>query len=170
VNFSHFPKFRILGCDTASSPKLKSLQDLSIRIKSYATEESVDHVSLWVNGGTKFPHRVLESSNSLHHPLCLVSTINNIPLKGVIPVRVPCRGGGSCSMAEPERTMWVVRTTVPLVLWVSILITIVPLGRLRVSLWFGGVMLCCLYTSTSSYVSWAWVAMAHVYHPYKLQS
>jgi predicted metalloenzyme YecM len=33
-------------CAPDSSPKLKSLQDLSIRIKVEVTEETVDHISL----------------------------------------------------------------------------------------------------------------------------
>jgi hypothetical protein len=80
------------------------------------TEETVELVSMRVDGGTQFPHHVLESSNSLHRPLCLVSLTTNIPLLGVILVGVPCNGGGSCSMAEPGRTLRVVRTTAPLVL------------------------------------------------------
>jgi hypothetical protein len=102
----------------------------------------------------KFPHHAIESSNSLHHPLCLVSPITNIPLKGVIPVGVLCRGRDSCSMAEPGRTMRVVRvrTTAPLVLRVSTLIPSVPLGLLRVSMWFGGVLLCCLHEERLSHV------------------
>jgi hypothetical protein len=38
-----------------SSPKLKSLQDLSIRIKAKVTEETADHIGLRVNGGPKLP-------------------------------------------------------------------------------------------------------------------
>jgi hypothetical protein len=48
------------------SPKLKSLQDLSIRFEAMVTEEVVGDVSLWVDGGTQ--HR-LSASLSLHHVL-----------------------------------------------------------------------------------------------------
>jgi hypothetical protein len=99
-----------------TSPKLKSLQDLSIKTKAKVTKETIDHVGLWVDGGMKLPHRVLESSNSLHYSLSLVSPITNIP--GVIPLRVPCRDGGPCSTVKPRRTMRVVGTAL-LVLWVS---------------------------------------------------
>jgi hypothetical protein len=122
----------------------------------------VDHVSLWVDRGMKFPHHVLKSSNSLHSLLCLVNSITKIPLKRVILVRVPCRSEGSCSTTEPGRTMRVVKTTAPLVLRVSTLIPSVPLGLPRVSLWFGGVLLCCLHASTLSCERWAWVAMVHI--------
>jgi hypothetical protein len=153
-----------------SSPKLKSLQDLSIRIKAKVTEETADHIGLRVNGGPKLPpHQVLESSNSLHHPLCLVCPITNIPLKGLISVGVPCRGRGSCSTAEPRRTVRVVRPTALPVLWVSTPITSVPLGLLRGSMWCGGVQPCCLHASMLSSVRWTCVAMAHVSHPCELQ-
>jgi hypothetical protein len=74
------------------------------------------HLVLALKLGVTFPHRVLESSNSLHCLLCLVSPITNIPLKGVIPVGVPRKSEGSFSIAELGRTMSVVRTTAPLVL------------------------------------------------------
>jgi hypothetical protein len=34
-----------------SSPKLKTLQDLSVRIKAKVAEEAVDYVVWWVDGG-----------------------------------------------------------------------------------------------------------------------
>jgi hypothetical protein len=34
-----------------TSPKLKSLQDLSIRLNPEVTEEVMHHASLWVDGG-----------------------------------------------------------------------------------------------------------------------
>jgi hypothetical protein len=102
-----------------STPKLKSLQDLSIRINVKVTEEIVDHIGLWINGGKHLLYRVLESSNLLHRPFCLVRLITNIPLNGVIPVRVPRRGGGPCSMTELGRTMRTIGTTALLVLWVT---------------------------------------------------
>jgi hypothetical protein len=55
------------------SPKLKSLQDLSIRFKVVVTEEVIDDAGLWVNGGTQHLlstslslHRLLDQSNLLH--------------------------------------------------------------------------------------------------------
>jgi hypothetical protein len=48
------------------SPKLKSLQDLSIRFEAMLTEEVVDDAGLWVDGGTQ--HH-LSTSLSLHHVL-----------------------------------------------------------------------------------------------------
>jgi hypothetical protein len=48
------------------SPKLKSLQDLSIRFEAMVTEEVVDDASLGVNGGML--HR-LTTSQSLHQVL-----------------------------------------------------------------------------------------------------
>jgi hypothetical protein len=49
------------------SPKLKSLQDLSIRFEAMVTEEVVDDAGLRVDGGTQ--HRL--TSLSLHHVLNL---------------------------------------------------------------------------------------------------
>jgi hypothetical protein len=157
-------------CAPDSSPKLKSLQDLSIRIKVEVTEETVDHISLWIDGGTKLHHWVIETSNSLHHPLCLVYPITEIPLKGVIPVRVPWRGGGPFSTAEPRMTVWVVASTALLVLWVSTLIPSVPPRLVRVSLWCRGVLLCFFHASTLSCARWAWVAMVCISHSCELQS
>jgi hypothetical protein len=48
------------------SPKLKSLQDLSIGFEAMVTEEVVDDAGLWVDGGTQ--HR-LSASLSLHRLL-----------------------------------------------------------------------------------------------------
>jgi hypothetical protein len=48
------------------SPKLKSLQDLSIRFKVMVIEEVVDDAGLWFDGGTQ--HR-LSASLSLHRVL-----------------------------------------------------------------------------------------------------
>jgi hypothetical protein len=50
------------------SPKLKSLWDLSIRFDAMATEEVVNDVGLWVDGGTQ--HH-LSAFLSLHHVLDL---------------------------------------------------------------------------------------------------
>jgi hypothetical protein len=57
------------GC----SPKLKSLQDLGIMFEAMVTEEVVDDVGLWVDGGMQHRlsaslslHRVLNLSDPLH--------------------------------------------------------------------------------------------------------
>jgi hypothetical protein len=54
-------------------PKLKSLQDLSISFEAMVTEEVVDDVGLWVDGGMQHRlsaslslHRVLDPSDPLH--------------------------------------------------------------------------------------------------------
>jgi hypothetical protein len=48
------------------SPKLKYLQDLSIRFEAMVTKEVVDDAGPWVDGGTQ--HH-LSASLSLHHVL-----------------------------------------------------------------------------------------------------
>jgi hypothetical protein len=57
-----------------NSPKLKSLQDLSIRINPKVTKEVMHHVGLWVDGGLhlhlhvcKVIHLSLESFDPFHH-------------------------------------------------------------------------------------------------------
>jgi hypothetical protein len=96
------------NCAPGSSPKLKSLQDLSVRIKTKVVDEAVDDVSLGVDGRAQHHlnshvllHHVLYPSNPFHYPLCLVCPIADIPLKRVIPAGVVCRGGGPCSVAKP---------------------------------------------------------------------
>jgi hypothetical protein len=115
-------------------------------------EEIVDHISLSVDGGTKLPYRVLESFNPLHHLLYLVRPITNIPLKGVIPIGVPCWGGGPCSTAEPRRTVRLVGTTTLLVLWVTTPIPSVPLGLLRGA--YGAAAYCCAASMWAHYRVW----------------
>jgi hypothetical protein len=90
-----------------TSPKLKSLQDLSIRVNPEMTEEVVHHASLWVNGGLhlrlhmcKVIHLMLESSDPFHCALSLVNPITDLLLRRGIPVRVPGRDGGSVSEAR----------------------------------------------------------------------
>jgi hypothetical protein len=41
----------LLPKHSSSSPKLKSLQDLSIRIDAKVVEETIDYVGMWVDGG-----------------------------------------------------------------------------------------------------------------------
>jgi hypothetical protein len=90
-------------------PKLKSSQDLTIRIETKVAEEAVDGITLGVDGGAQFLlnscvllKRVLDPSDPFHCSLCLVSPIMVLPLKEVIPVGVPCRGKGPYSAAEPR--------------------------------------------------------------------
>jgi hypothetical protein len=86
----------------STSPKLKSLQDWSIRVNPKVTEEVIHHAGLWVIVGLhlhlhmcKVIHPSLESSNPFHRVLSLVNPITDVPLQRSIPVRVPGRGGGS---------------------------------------------------------------------------
>jgi hypothetical protein len=90
-----------------TSPKLKSLQELSIRVNLEVTEEVVHHASLWLDGGLhlhlhmcKVIHPLLESSDPFPSVLSLVNPIIYVPLQRSVPVRVPGRGGGSDSKAR----------------------------------------------------------------------
>jgi hypothetical protein len=90
-----------------TSPKLKSLQDLSIRVNPEVTKEVVHHDGLQVDGGLhlhlhvcKVIHSLLESSDPFHHALSLVNLITEVPLQRSVPVRVPGRGGGFSSEAR----------------------------------------------------------------------
>jgi hypothetical protein len=82
-----------------TSPKLKSLQDLSIRVNPEVTEEVMHHASLWVDGGLhlylhmcKVIHLILQSSDPFHRALSLVNPITDVPLQRSTPVRVPGKG------------------------------------------------------------------------------
>jgi hypothetical protein len=101
-----------------TSPKRKSLQDLSIRVNPEVTEEVMHHTGLRVDGGLhlrlhvcKVIHPSLESFDPFHHTLSLVNPITDIPLQWNVSVRVPGRGGGSGSEAKLEVTMRGVVTT-----------------------------------------------------------
>jgi hypothetical protein len=90
-----------------TSPKFKSLQDLSIRVNPEVTEEVVHHADLRVDARfhlrlhmCKFIHPSLESYDPFHHALSLVNPITDVPLQRSIPVRVPGRGGGSTRVLE----------------------------------------------------------------------
>jgi hypothetical protein len=68
-----------------TSPKLKSLQYLSIRVNPEVTEEIVHHADMWVDGGLhlclhvgKFIHPSLESSDPFCRALNLVNPITEI--------------------------------------------------------------------------------------------
>jgi hypothetical protein len=69
----------------ATSPKVKSLQDLSVRVNPEVAEEVMHHASLRVDGGLhlhlhacKVIHLMLESSGPFHHMLSLVNPITDI--------------------------------------------------------------------------------------------
>jgi Ser/Thr protein kinase RdoA (MazF antagonist) len=70
-----------------TSLKLKSLQDLSIRVNPEVTEEVMHHAGLQVDGSLhlrlhmcKVIHPSLESSDPFHRTLSLVNPITDIPL------------------------------------------------------------------------------------------
>jgi hypothetical protein len=137
-----------------ASLKLKSLQDLSIRVNPNVTEEVMHHAGLWVNGGLhlylhlcKVIHLSFVSSNPFHHALSLVNPITNVPLQRSVPVRVPGRGGGFGSKARLGVTVRGVVTTL-MVACVATPIPSVPLGLLRVSLRCSRGLLCCLHASS----------------------
>jgi hypothetical protein len=92
---------------THTYPKLKSLQDLSIRVNPEVTEEVVHHAGLRVNGSLhlclhmfKVIHPSLKSPDPFHCALSLVNPITDVPLQRSILVRVPGRGGGSSLKAR----------------------------------------------------------------------
>jgi hypothetical protein len=100
-----------------TSPMLKSLQDLSIRVNPEVTEEVMHHAGLSVEGGLhlhlhvcKVIHSSLESSDLFYHALSLVNPITDVPLQMSVPIRVPGRGGGSSLEARLKVTLRVVIT------------------------------------------------------------
>jgi hypothetical protein len=118
-----------------TSPKLKSLQDLSIRVNPEVTEEIVHHAGLRVDGGfhlclhvCKVIHLSLESSDPFHRALSLINPITDVQLQWSIPVRVPGRGRGSGSEARLSVTVREVVTTILMVTRVAIPIPSVPLA------------------------------------------
>jgi hypothetical protein len=142
-----------------TSPKLKSLQDLSIRANPEVTKGVMHHASLWVNGGLhlylcmcKVKHLILKLSNPFHRALSLVNPVPDVPLQRSVPVRVPRRGGGSSSEARLGVTVRGVITTTLMVNRVATPILSVPLRLLRVSLRCSHGLLCCLHTSSTASV------------------
>jgi hypothetical protein len=118
-----------------TSPKLKSLQDLSINVNSKVTKEVVHHASLRVDGGLhlclhmcKVIHPSLELFDPFHRALSLVNPITDLPLQRSVPVRIPSRGGGSGMEARLGVTVRGVVTTTLLVTRVATPIPSVPLG------------------------------------------
>jgi hypothetical protein len=159
-----------------TSPKLKSLQDLSTRVNPKVTEEVVHHTGLWVNRGLhlrlhvcKVIHLSLKSSNPFHHTLSLVNPITNVPLQRSIPVRVPGRGGGFGSEAMLKVTVRGIVTTILMVTWVANPIPSVPLVLLRVSLRCSRGLLCYLHMSSPARSRWSYEAVAHLSHLIKLE-
>jgi hypothetical protein len=70
-----------------TSPKFKSLQDLSISVKPEVAEEVMHHAGLWADGGLhlhlhvcKVIHLSFESSDPFHRTLSLVNPITDVPL------------------------------------------------------------------------------------------
>jgi hypothetical protein len=141
-----------------TSPKLKSLPDLSIKVNPKVTEEVMYHAALCVDGGLhlhlhmcKVIHSLLKLSDPFHHALSLVNPITDIPLQRSIPIRVPDRGGGfglEARLGVPLR--WVITTTL-MVTRVATPIHSVPLGLLRVSLRCSHGLLCHTSPIPSNY-------------------
>jgi hypothetical protein len=158
-----------------TSPMLKSLQDLSIRVNPEVTEEVIDHAGLRVDGSLhlrlhvcKVIHPSLESSDPFHRALSLVNPITDVPLQRSIPVRVPGRGRGSDSEARLGVTVKGIVTTTLRVTRVANPIPSVPLGLLRVSLRCSRGLLCCLQTSSPVSARWSCEAVARLSHPIQL--
>jgi hypothetical protein len=132
-----------------TSPKLKSLQDLSIRVNPEVTEEVVHHAGMRVNGSLHLRFHVckvillsLESSDTFHCALSLVNSVTNGSLQRSIPIRVPRRGRGSGSEARLRVTVRKIVTTTLMVAQVANRIPSVQLGLLRVSLRCSRGLLC----------------------------
>jgi hypothetical protein len=159
----------------STSPKLKSLQNLSIRVNPKVTEEVMHHAGLWVDGGLhpclhmcKVIHSSLESSDFFYRALSLVNPITDVPLQRGVPVRVPDRGRGSSSEARLGVPLRGVITTTLMVTRVATPIPSVPLGLLRVSLRCSRGLLCYLHASLPASARWSYEAMACLSHPIKL--
>jgi hypothetical protein len=158
-----------------TSPKLKSLQDLSIKVKPKVTEEIMHHDGLRVDGGLhlclhvcKVIHLMLESSDPFHRAVSLVNSITDVPLQRSVLVMVPSRGRGSGSEVGLGVTMRGVVTTTLMVTRVATPIPNVPLGLLRVSLQCSHGLLCCYHTSSPTSVRWSCKAVACLSHLIKL--
>jgi hypothetical protein len=159
----------------STSPNLKSLQALSIRVNPEVTKEVVHHAGPRVDGSlhlrlhvSKVIHLSLESSDPFHHMLSPINAITDVTLQRRIPVRVPSRGGGSDSEARLGVTMRGIVTTTLMVTRVANPVPSIPPGLLRVSLWRSCGLLCCLHTSSPTCVRWSCEAVARLSHPIKL--
>jgi hypothetical protein len=158
-----------------TSPKLKSLQDLSIRVNPEVTEEVMHHTGLWVDGSLhlrlhvcKVFHLSLKSFDPFHCVLTLINPITNVLLQRSIPVRVPDRARGSGSEARLRVTVRGVVTTTIMVTWVATPIPSVPLGLLRVSQRCSHGLLCYLHMSSLVSGRWSCEAVACLSHLIKL--
>jgi hypothetical protein len=134
------------------------------------------HAGLQVDGSLhlhlhmgKVIHLSIESFDPSHRMLSLVNPITDIPLQRSVPVRVPSRGGGSGSEARLGVTVRGIVTTTLMVTRVANPISSVPLELLRVSLWCGHGLLCCLHTTSPTSARWSCKAVACLSHPIKLQ-
>jgi hypothetical protein len=158
-----------------TSPKLKSLQDLSINVNPEVIEEVMHHAGLWVDGGLhlylhvcKVIHPSFESSDPFHCTFSLVNSITDVPLQRSVPVRVPGSGGGSGSEVRLEVTMSGVVTTL-MVAWVATPVPNVPLGPQTVSLRCSRGLMCYLHVSSPSSARWSHEAVARLSRLIKLQ-
>jgi hypothetical protein len=138
-----------------TSPKLKSLQDLSIRVNLEVTKQVMHHAGLRVDGTLhlrlhvcKVIHSSLELFDPFHYVLCLVNPTTDVPLQRSVLVRVPGKGGGFGSEARLRIIVRGIVTTTVMVTRVANPIPSVPLGLLRVSLRCSCGLLCCLHTSS----------------------
>jgi hypothetical protein len=156
-----------------TSPKLKSLQNLSIRVNP---EVVMHHASLRVDENFhlhlhvyKVIHPSLESSDPFHRTLSLVDPITDVPLPRSVPIKVPSRGGGPGSEARLEVTMGGIVTTTLMLTRVANPVPSVPLGLLRVSLRCTHGLLCCLHMSSPTSARWSYETVACLSHLIKLQ-
>jgi hypothetical protein len=163
-------------CAPDISPRLKSLQDLSIRVNPKVTEDVMHHVGLWVDGGLhlrlhvcKVIHSSIKLSDPFYHVLSLVNSITDVPLQRKIPVRVPDRVEGFGLKDRLRVTLRGVITTTLMVTRVATPIPSVPVGLLRVSLRCSRDLLCCLHASSPVSARWSCKAMARISHLIKLQ-
>jgi hypothetical protein len=159
-----------------TSPKLKSLQDLSIRVNPEVMEEVMHHAGMWVDGDLHLHLHVcvvinlsLEPSDPFHRVFSLANPITDIPLQRSVPVRVPGRGGGSSLEARLGITVRMVVTSTLMLTRVATPIASVPLGLLRVSLWCSHGVLCSLHTSSPVSVRLSCEAVACLSHLIKVQ-
>jgi hypothetical protein len=97
------------------SHKLKSLQDLSIRVNAEVVEEVVQHADVRFDGRVylhlhtlELFHPTLDLFDPLHNAFCLAHPVTNISLEGVVPVGELGKGRGSNSVAWPRGTMRIV--------------------------------------------------------------
>jgi hypothetical protein len=112
--------------------------------------------------------RSLELSDPLHHTLCPVNPITDVPLQRSIPVRIFGRGRGSSSKARRGVTMKGVVTTTLMVTQVATPVPSVPLGLPRVSLRCNHGLLCCFHMSSPASARRSYEVVACLSHPIKL--